>query len=132
VIVGLLLGVASSAWLARRAHDHELFYALPNPWLTASFGVGIVAAGWVLALAWPRFAANFAASALPGAIYAALMLSGDGAKELAYGWAAIPVALGWLALHAGLSGSSSRSRNRSRAWSARRASAPRVPRVRTR
>jgi len=132
VVIGLLLGIAGSSLMALAAYEHRLADALPSPWYTASFGIGVLAVGWVLAIAWPRFASYLAAAALPGAIYAALMLSGDGYKDLAYGWAAVPVTLGWLAIRASLGGSSPGGRHQGRAWSARRSTAPRIPRARTR
>ena len=128
MFVGLLLGLAGSLLVGRAALDHTLAAALPLPWVTASLGLAVLAVGWVLSSATPRLAAGLAAGALPGAVYAALVLAGDGERQLAYGWSAIPVALGGLALGAGLHA----SRSHSRPWSARRHSAPRVPRARLR
>lgn len=128
MLVGLLLGLAGSVVVGRAARDHTLAAALPLPWVTASLGLVVIAVGWVLSLATPRFAAGVAVGAVPGAVYAAFVLTGDGEKQLAYGWSAIPIALGALALGAGLHA----SRTPSRPWSARRHTAPRVPRARLR
>jgi len=128
VLVGLLLGLASSLAVGRAAHDHTLAAVLPRPWVTASLGLVVIAVGWVMSMATPRLAAGAAAGALPGAVYAAIVLAGDEPRQLAYGWSAILVALGCLALGAGLHASQSSSRP----WSARRSTAARVPRARTR
>ena len=127
MIIGLALGVVASLWVGIAARDEKLAAYLPNPWLTACLGLGIVALGWVMANAAPRFAAALAGAALPGAVYAAVTLAGDDTRQLAYGWSAIPVALACLALGAGLHA----SRHASRPWSARRSTAPRIPRART-
>lgn len=128
VIIGLVLGFAASAWVVVAARDHTLVDALPNPWITACMGLAVVAVGWVTANVAPRFAAAFPAAAFPGAAYGAVMLASDGADQMAYGWSAVPVALGCLAVGAGLHAAQSKHKP----WSARRSSAPRVPRVRTR
>jgi len=128
VLVGLLFGLASSVVVGRAANDHTLAAALPRPWLTASLGLVVIAIGWVMSMATPRLAAGAAAGALPGTVYAAVVLADDGSRQLAYGWSAILIALGCLALGAGLHA----GRSRSRPWSARRTTAPRVPRARTR
>ena len=128
VIIGLVLGGAASAWMIRAARDHELAGALPSPWVTACLGFAVVALGWVIASAAPRFAAALAGASTPGAIYGAIMLSMDGNRVLSIGWSAVPVALGCLALGAGLHAAQAPHKP----WSARRANAPRVPRVRTR
>jgi hypothetical protein len=128
VVIGLLLGILGSAYVGIAAHDHTLAAALPSPWLTASLGLGIIAVGWVMGNATPRFAAALALGATPGAAYAAAMLAGDGERQLAYGWSAVPVALACLAFGAGFHAAHSHHRP----WSARRRTAPRLPRVRTR
>ena len=126
MLLGLLLGIASSAWLALAAHDGQLEPALPSPWVTASLGLAVLAVGWVLAAISPHFAAALAVGALPGAIYGAIVLGGGTDRQLAYAWAAVPVALGWVAVTAGFAD----RRGHSRSWSARRATAPRIPRAR--
>jgi hypothetical protein len=128
VVIGLILGIAASAWLGMAARDHELADSLPTPWLTACLGLGIIAIGWVMGNAAPRFAAALAGAAAPGAVYGAVMLAGDGESQLAYGWSAVPIALVCLALGSGLHAAN----RRHRPWSARRATAPKVPRLRTR
>ncbi len=128
VVIGLLLGILGSAWVGLAARDHTLAASLPSPWVTASLGVGIVVVGWVVANATPRFAAALALAATPGAAYASVMLAGDGERQLAYGWSAVPIALACLAFGAGFHAASTRHRP----WSARRSTAPRVPRARTR
>lgn len=128
MFVGLLLGLAGSVLVGRAAYDHSLAGALPLPWVTASLGLAVVAVGWVLSSATPRLAAGLTAGALPGAVYAAFALAGDGARQQAYGWSAIPIALGALAVGTGLHA----SRSHTRPWSARRSSALRVPRARPR
>lgn len=128
MVIGLLLGIVASAWMALAARDQTLADNLPNPWLTACFGLAVVAVGWVLANAAPRFAAALAAASAPGAAYGAIVLAGDGARQLAYGWSAVPVALVCLAVGAG--GHS--VQRKQQPWSARRRTSPRVPRVRTR
>ena len=127
VLIGLVVGIAGSAWVGLAAHDQRLEPALPGPWLTASLALAVLVMGWVLAAVSPRFAAALAAGLLPGAAYAAMALAGDGSQQLAYAWCAIAVALGWVAVVAGCKG----QRRRSRPWSVRRRTAPRVPRVRT-
>lgn len=114
--------------MIRAARAHELAGALPDPWLTAGLGLVVVVLGWVIAAAAPRFAAGLAGAAAPGAIYAAVRLSMDGERYLAYGWSAVPVALCCVGLGAGMHA----AQHPRRSWSARRATAPRVPRVRTR
>jgi len=128
MLVGVLLGLFGSVVMGRAAHDQTLAGALPQPWLTALLGLAVLAVGWVLSTATPRFGAGLAAGALPGAVYAALALAGDGESQLAYGWSAILIALGGVALGAGLHASHSHTRP----WSARRHSAPRLPRARLR
>ncbi len=128
MLVGLVLGLAGSVLVGRAAHDHTLAGALPLPWVTASLGLAVLAVGWVLSSATPRVAAGLAAGALPGAVYAASALAGDGERQLAYGWSAILIALGGLTLGAGLHA----SRSHTRPWSARRRTASRVPRARLR
>ena len=128
MVLGLLLGILGSFYVGMAAHDHTLAAALPTPWVTASLGLGIVAVGWVMGNATPRFAAALALAAMPGAAYAAVMLAGDGDRQLAYGWSAVPIALGCLAFGAGFHASHSRHRP----WSARRRTSPRLPRARTR
>lgn len=128
VVLGLVLGVLASAGVALAARDQSLADALPNPWLTACLGLGVVVVGWVLANAAPRFAAALAGASAPGAAYGAIVLAGDGARQLAYGWSAVPVALACVAFGAGVQG----AHRKHRSWSARRGTAPRVPRVRTR
>ncbi len=132
MLLGLLLGIASSALVAREAYGHRLAAVLPSPWLTAGLGLLVLGLGLVMAVVSPRFTSSLACGALPGAIYGSFMLSGDGAQQLAYGWSAIPVALGALALHAGLFRSRGPGGGGSRPWSARRGNAPRIPRARTR
>ena len=61
-------------------------------------------------------------------MYGAIVLADDGTRQMAYGWSAIPVALGCLAIGAGLHA----ARSSKRPWSARRSNAPRIPRARTR
>jgi hypothetical protein len=128
VVLGLVLGIAASVWLGRAAHDHALAAALPSPWVTACLGLVIVAAGWVTANVAPRFAAALGAAAAPGAAYGAVMLSADGEQQLAYGWSAVPITLACLAIGAGLHA----AQHGQKPWSARRGTAPRLPRVRTR
>jgi len=128
VVLGLVLGFAASLWVTVAARDHTLAATLPNPWMTASIGLGICAIGWVTATAAPRFSAALAGAAVPGATYGAIMLAADGANQLAYGWSAVPISLGCLALGAALHA----ARRHQRPWSARRATASRVPRLRTR
>jgi peptidoglycan/LPS O-acetylase OafA/YrhL len=128
VILGLLFGAAASIWVAVAARDQSLEAALPTPWVTACLGLAVVVVGWVLANAAPRFAAALAGAAAPGAAYGAVVLAGDGAEQLAYGWSAMPIALGCLAIGAGLHG----AKHAQKPWSARRSTAPRVPRARTR
>jgi len=128
VVLGLILGIAASSWVTVAARDHTLAASLPNPWLTACLGLGVVAVGWVMANAAPRFAAALAGASAPGAVYGAVVLAGDGAKQLAYGWSAVPIALICLALGAGLHA----AHHAHRPWSARRSTAGRIPRVRTR
>lgn len=128
VVIGLILGLAASAWVVVSARDDTLAAALPNPWLTASLGLAVVAVGWVAANAAPRFAGALAGAAAPGAAYGAIVLAADGDRQLAYGWSAIPIALGCLALGAGLHA----AHQPQRPWSARRGSSPRLPRTRTR
>lgn len=128
MIVGLLLGLAGSVLVGRAAYDHTLAGALPLPWLTASLGLAVIAVGWLLGSATPRLAAGLTAGALPGAVYAGVALAGDGARQLAYGWSAITIAVGALALGTGLHA----SRSHARPWSARRRTALRVPRARPR
>ncbi len=128
VIIGLILGVAASAWVVVAARDQTLADALPTPWVTACLGIGIVVVGWVMANATPRFAAALAGAAAPGAVYGALVLAAEGDRQLAYGWSAVPIALTGLAVGAGLHA----AHRGQRPWSARRASASKVPRLRTR
>ena len=128
MVIGLALGVVASLWLGIAARDEKLAAYLPNPWLTACLGLGILAVGWVMANAAPRFAAGLAVAALPGAVYAALVLAGGDSRQLAYGWSAVPVALAALALASGLHA----ARHPSRPWSVRRSTAPKIPRARTR
>jgi hypothetical protein len=128
VVLGLLLGIGASAWLGLAARDHELAESLPTPWMTACLGLGIIVIGWVMANAAPRFAAALAGAAAPGAVYGAIMLAGDGQGQLAYGWSAVPISLVCLAAGAGLHA----AHRRPRSWSSRRATAPKVPRLRTR
>ncbi len=128
MLIGLLLGLASSAWVGRSAHDHTLAGFLPQPWVTACLGLGVIAVGWVMATAIPGFAAGLAVGALPGAVYAALVLAGDGSRQLAYGWSGVPIALAGLAIGAGTHS----ARSQTRPWSARRSTAGGIPRARTR
>ena len=128
MLIGLVLGLSSSAWLALAAHEHRLEPALPGVAVTASLGLAVLGVGWLLTALSPRFTAALAAGALPGAVYGAIALAGEGSQQLAYAWSAVPVALGWVAIVAAFSG----QRTRSRPWSARRQTAPRVPRVRVR
>ena len=127
VVIGLVLGLTSSAWLALAVQDDQLESALPGVWVTASLGLAVLGVGWLLSAISPRFAAALAAGAIPGAVYGAIALAGEGSQQLAYAWSAVPVALGWVAVVAAFSG----PRGRSRPWSARRRTAPRVPRART-
>jgi peptidoglycan/LPS O-acetylase OafA/YrhL len=128
VVFGLVLGVLASAWVGTAARERTLAESLPSPWWTACLGLGVIAIGWVLANAAPRFAATLAGAAAPGAVYGAIVLAGDGDGQLAYGWSAVPVALVCLAIGAGLHA----AHRKPRPWSARRSTAPRVPRLRTR
>lgn len=128
MVIGLIVGAAASMWMARAAHDHTLAAALPEPWATACLSLVIVVVGWVASSSVPRLAAALAGAAAPGAVYGAVMLAGDGERQLAYGWSAIPVTLICLAVGAGLHS----AEHPTRPWSARRRSAPRVPRLRTR
>lgn len=128
VFLGLILGLVASAWVGIAARDHTLAAALPTPLLTACIGIGIVAGGWVMTSAAPRFAAALAGAAAPGAAYGAVMLAGDGAHQLAYGWSAVPIALGCLAFGAGVHAANTAHKP----WSARRRTSSRVPRVRMR
>ena len=127
VIIALVVGLASSAWLAITAHNHQMAPALPGLWATASFGLGVVAVGWVLTALSPRCTATLAASLFPGAVYGAIALSSDGFPQLAYAWTAVPVALAYVGITAGFS---DRRGSRGRPWSVRRSSAPRIPRGR--
>lgn len=127
VILALVVGLASSAWLALTAYDHQMAPALPGLWATASFGLGVLAVGWVLTALSPRFTASLAASLFPGAVYGSIALSSDGLPQLAYAWSAVPVALAWVGITAGFS---DRRGSRGRPWSVRRSSAPRIPRAR--
>jgi len=128
VIIGLVLGVVASGWMVQAARHHTLADGLPAPSMTAGLGLAVIAIGWVIANAAPRFTSALAAAAAPGAMYGALMLAKDGDNQLAYGWSAVPVALACLAAGAGAHA----SRHGQKAWSARRGTAPKLPRVRTR
>jgi len=128
VVIGFALGVVVSLWLAIAAQDDRLANLLPNPWLTGCLGFGILALGWVMAHATPRFAAALAVASLPGAAYAAIVLAQEGSRQLAYGWSAVPISLGGVAIGASLHA----SRHAQKPWSARRSTAPRIPRARTR
>ena len=126
MLIGLLLGLAGSAFVGLAAHEGRLEPALPDPWLTAALGLVVLLVGWVVAAVSRRFAAALAGGLLPGVVYSAIALAGDGQQQLAFGWCAVAVALGWVAVAAGLSA----PRNRRVSWSARRRTAPRIPRAR--
>ncbi len=127
MLIGLVLGLAGSAWLGLAASDNRLEPALPGPWVTASLALAVLVVGWLLAAIASRFAAALAVGLLPGAVYAAMALAGDGSHQQAYAWCAVAVALGCVAVGAGFA----RPRRRSQPWSVRRRTAPRVPRART-
>lgn len=128
VLIGFLLGLAFSGSVVNAARDRTFAGALPSPWVTASLGLVVIAIGWVTANATPRFAAALAMGALPGAVYGSLVLAWQGDSQLSYGWSAMPIALGCLALGASLHAAKSARKP----WSARRGSSPRLPRARTR
>ena len=128
VFIGLVLGIAFSTAVVQSAREHTLAEALPSPWVTACLGLAVVLGGWIIANAMPRFTSGLALAALPGAIYGSLALSWEDHAQLSYGWSAIPIALACLALGACLHAAGSGQKP----WSARRSSAPRIPRARTR
>jgi hypothetical protein len=128
VFIGLVLGIAFSVAVVQSGREHTLAEALPSPWVTACLGLAVVFGGWVIANAMPRFTSGLALAALPGAIYGSLILSWDDHAQLSYGWSAIPIALGCLALGASIHAAG----HGQKPWSARRGSAPRIPRARAR
>lgn len=128
VLIGLVLGLAFSISVVQASDERKLAAALPSPLWTACMGLAVVGAGWLTASVTPRFAAGLATAAVPGAVYAAMRLAWDGEEKLAYGWSAIPVALGCVAVGAGIHA----TQHSRKPWSARRGRSSRIPRVRTR
>ena len=74
MVVGLVVGAAMAWWFGAHAENGTLLPLLPSAEALAIGALAVLAAGWLLATVAPRLTAGIALGAMPGVVYASVVL----------------------------------------------------------